>query len=244
MGIADRDLVPGLRVRHRDGWTGTAQRLGTPGVAEITPDGGSGPRWFYLSEFTTVDWHGGPLPERVPIRDWDGAGSRVPRMQWGGAPVPETSEAERRYMLDPGFHQLVTYQLQLLQLASYADLRAATDLAIRIDSDRKQRDGIGRSPIQDVQDHLGQFDRVAAERSAARLAERFGYTVTAADDVRGRERGDAQEERGTHEAAEPEPGRPGTGAVYGDEATGGLPDHDGRQGHGDEPGHLRGGPQR
>lgn len=173
MGVTDADLVPGLRVRHRDGWTGTAQRLGTPGVAEITPDGGSGPRWFYLAEFEPVDWDGGPLPERVPIRDWAGTTSQVPRVPWCGAPVPETSDSERRYMLDPGFHHLVTYQGQLLRMVSYADLRAAADLAIRIDTERKRR-----------------------------------------DDVRGRTgQGDAQEERGTYEAAEPKPGRPGTGAV-------------------------------
>lgn len=138
--MTDAGVVPGLRVRHRDGWTGTIQRQGTPGVAEITPDGGSGPRWFYLAEFEPVDWDGGQLPERVPIRDWRGTTSQVPKPAgWDGAPVPTTSEAERRFMVDPGFHQLVTYLGQLLRMASYADLKDAADLAIQIDM-RRRRD--------------------------------------------------------------------------------------------------------
>jgi len=139
MGIADRDAVPGLLVRHQSGWTGRLERLGMPGIAEVTPDGGSGPRWFHLADFEPADWDGGQLPVRLPMPY--GLAAIDQAAGWQDVAVPRATTLERRYLTDPGFHALVTYLGQLLQDASYADLQDAAVLAIRIDGDRKRAAG-------------------------------------------------------------------------------------------------------
>lgn len=83
---------------------------------------------------------------------------------------------------------------RLLQYGTAQDLQDAIDVAAQIE--REQPVAImGRSPLQDVWDFMAQLDRAVWNQAMGRAGK-------ATD-------GDAQEERGTHEDGQPEPGRPG-----------------------------------
>jgi hypothetical protein len=167
-------LVPGLRVRHTgDLWIGTVRHVMPAGnTIKVQPEGTDQERWFDADEF----------------EPW--------------ADVPPSEAIRRRYLTDPVFHQLVTYQRQLLQLArqlrgddAAQDLVDAGGLAVEMEREIAIRRGDavrGRSPVQDVKDHLAAFDQVTAERAAG-------------DDVRGKGQTDAQERRGTHGSGQQKP---------------------------------------
>jgi hypothetical protein len=142
------------------GWTGTVRRVGRSiDIAEIEPDGGSGPRWFNLEDFTLVSDYD---QRAVPVQAWRGLAARQQQ---------PADDLVRRYLNDARFHQVVTYQGQLLAMGNtQADLKDAGDLAARIEQER------------------------------------------AAGDTCGKGQTDAQERRGTHEAAEPEPEGPASRA--------------------------------
>ncbi len=150
--IPMEDRKPGLRVRHRrELWTGTVvEVMPNREVIGVDPDGGRGPRWFDTDLFE-------PWP--VPLPD-----------------VPPREAIRRRYLTDPVFHQLVTYQRQLLVMA------------------REMR---GEKADQDLADAVALAVELEKERAIRRGA--------ADGDVRGKGQTDAQEERGTHRPGQPKP---------------------------------------
>jgi hypothetical protein len=110
-------LVPGLRVRHTgDLWIGTVRHVMPAGnTIKVQPEGTDQERWFDADEF----------------EPW--------------ADVPPSEAIRRRYLTDPVFHQLVTYQRQLLQLArqlrgddAAQDLVDAGGLAVEMERDSDQ----------------------------------------------------------------------------------------------------------
>lgn len=140
----------GDQVRHRDGWTGVVLRVGQRvALAEIRPDGGSGPRWFNLEDFEPVAWD--DLRQIVPINSWRGS---VP------APTTMASSQDdlvRRYWHDAKFHQLVHYQRQLMKIGnSQQDLKDAADVAAIIDQDRRAAgDDVRERGQTDAQEERG-----------------------------------------------------------------------------------------
>lgn len=117
MGLNTAMVQPGLRVRHAGlGWKGTVAVVAA-GMVKVDPDQGAAARWCDPADFEPLDEPSALNPD-----------------------LPTAEAIRRRYLTDPVFHQLVTYQRQLLKMATPADVRDALGVAEEIERQRIERD--------------------------------------------------------------------------------------------------------